>query len=390
LIDNAGSSSPNPVAQALFLGSRMKVSRYNYAAQFPEGFRELMTDLEQMLVNGAYVLSSEVTAFENAYAAYHGARFAKGVNSGTDALTIALSALDLKPGDEVITHANTFNATVTAIILAGARPVLVDADEQSFLINADQIESEMSARTKAIVPVHLFGKPTPMEPILELASRHGLFVVEDAAQAHGARWHDRCVGSFGNVGCFSFHPSKNLAAAGDGGAVITSDEALAQAIDEIRSLGQRGQNNHVRMGCNSKLDAIQARVLSAKLVYLDRWNAARRKIAAAYRDRLQDLPVGFQSQSASEEHVYHLFQIRTTKRDALRKHLVSAGVDAIVRYPQPIHLQPVFASFNWRRGTFPVSEALARELLCLPIRPDLTEVEIDYVCTQIRSFFSGT
>lgn len=226
-----------------------------------------------------------------------------------------------------------------------------------------------------------------MNPILQVASRHGIRVVEDAAQSHGARLCHQMTGAFGVAGCYSFHPSKNLAAAGDGGMIVTNDAALAQAIDEVRSLGQRGQNHHVRPGFNTKLDSLQARILQEKLPFLTEWNAQRRTVAAAYRAGLAELPLQFQAESPDEEHVYHLFQIRSPRRDSLLKHLLAAGVDAVVRYPQPVHLQPAFARFDWRIGQFPVSEALAGELLCLPIRPDLSSEQIAHVCRAVREFF---
>lgn len=365
----------------------MKVGRYNYASQLEDSIDAILSDIRSMLLSGRYILSSEVEEFERALAAFHGTRFAVGVNSGTDALVIALMALGIGQGDEVITQANTFYATVAAIRLAGAKPVLVDAEEDSFLINQHQLPAAVTSRSRALIPVHLFGKPTPMVQLLTFAREKGLFVIEDAAQAHGARWCGRMVGSFGDVGCLSFHPSKNLAAAGDAGAVLTNVAEVAEQIEQCRALGQQGQNNHVRLGANSKLDAIQARVLYAKLPHLECWNRSRRTVAALYRERLAGLPLRFQSSDPNEEHVYHLFQIRTEARESLLEHLRQSGVDAIVRYPVPIHLQPAFADCGWRKGDFPVAERLANELLCLPIRPDLTEPEIDYVTGCVRSFY---
>ncbi|REK09985.1 MAG: DegT/DnrJ/EryC1/StrS family aminotransferase [Planctomycetota bacterium] len=367
----------------------MKIARYNYPDQFGDQLDAVVDDVRQMLVAGRYILSAEVSDFEQAFAGYVGTRFAKGVNSGTDALVLALAALGIGPGDEVITAANTFNATVAAIRLAGATPVLVDADEQSFLLDVKQLPAAITQRTKALLPVHLYGKPCPMGEIMRIAQSASLLVVEDAAQAHGAKVDGKRVGSFGQAGCFSFHPSKNLAAAGDAGMLVTSDEAVDQFCQKARSLGQEGQNNHVILGGNTKLDAIQARVLSAKLPRLDAWNAQRRQVAAAYRERLADLPLGCQSTSPDEEHVYHLFQVRTPRRDELLTYLKERGVDAVTRYPQPIHLQEAFAGC-WKPGQFPVAEALCNELLCLPIRPDMGEDEIDYVATTVRSFFEGT
>ncbi len=367
----------------------MKVSRYNYPHQLGEGVEELMEDFRRMLLGGHYILGEEVGAFEAQFAAYLGARHVRGVNTGTDALILALLALGVGVGDEVITQANTFNATVTAIRAVGATPVLVDADDHAFAISLEQLEDAVTERCRAIIPVHLYGKPAPMQPILELARSRGIAIVEDAAQAHGARLNGVRVGTLGDLGCFSFHPSKNLSAAGDGGAVATNDPDLEQQVAMRRVLGQRAQNQHVVFGLNSKLDAIQARILSHKLPRLDRWNEQRRHIAAMYRQRLNGLPLRFQSTSADEEHVYHLFQIRTDRRDGLLAELRSCGIDAVVRYPIPIHLQPAFDDLGWKPGQFPTSERLANELLCLPIRPDMTEAEVGLVVDYVHAFFSG-
>jgi len=366
----------------------MKVARYDYRSQF-ERFDEFIAELSQMIANGHYVLSEEVKQFEAAFARYLGCSYIAGVNTGTDALTSALRVLELQPKDEVVTQANTFNATVTAICLAGVTPVLVDADEETFLMNRDQALATMCSKTRVVLPVHLYGKPTPMRELLRECEKQGIELVEDAAQAHGARIDGRRVGTLGVLGCFSFHPSKNLAAAGDGGAVATNRADLHDQLTLLRALGQRGQNEHVTLGCNSKLDAIQARVLSWKLSELDRWNEQRRSVARAYRARLLDVQVKFQAWDEQEEHVFHLFAIRTEQREKLQAHLQASGVDAVVRYPVPIHLQPVFSDRGWRKGQFPVAETLARELLCLPIRPNLTTDEIDYVCDCVRHFFDG-
>lgn len=365
----------------------MKVKRYDYAKQFGDAPAELFTELQQMVLQGRYILSDEVVAFERAFAKWIGARNCVGVNSGTDALILAFRALGIGAGDEVITQANTFYATVAAICLVGATPVLVDADPRTFQMDVNQLESAITPRTKAIAPVHLYGKPAQMAPILDIARGHGVRVVEDAAQSHGATYNGQRVGTLGDIGCFSFHPSKNLAAAGDGGAVVTADDALADRMRVLRSLGQREQNKHVALGLNSKLDAIQAKILSWKLPALDGWNASRREIASAYRARLSGLPVYFQSEDADEQHVYHLMQLGCARRDALLGHLLQSGIDAVVRYPEPIHLQEAFSSFGWRKGQFPNAEKLATELLALPIRPDMALEEVDYVCGLVREFF---
>ena len=361
--------------------------RYNYRAQFEPGFDTLLKDLGAMLLDGQYVLSSHVSDFERAFAKFNGSAHCVGVNTGTDALLIVLRGLGIGAGDEVITQANTFHATVAAIELSGAKPVLVDADEESFLIDVPSVRAAITPRTRAVIPVHLFGKPTPMTELLALSREKGFVVIEDAAQAHGARVGGKRVGSFGIAGCFSFHPSKNLAAAGDAGAIITDDPTLAHQIAQIRALGQRDQNDHVVVGYNSKLDSLQARILSHKLERLDEWNEQRRGRAALYRDALRDLPLSFQREDPNEEHVYHLFQIRSGYRDDLLAHLKRHRVDAVVRYPVPIHLQPAFQHHGWSISQFPVAERLAKELLCLPIRPDLTEDDVAFVSDCVRSFF---
>ena len=329
------------------------------------------------------------SAEKTTLAEFLGARYVRGVNTGTDALVVALRALGIGPGDQVVTQANTFHATVGAVDLVGAEPVLVDVDPETFLIDKRQLRDAIGPRTRALMPVHLYGKPTPMAEIVALAEAHGLFVIEDAAQAIGARIEGQSVGTFGHFGCFSFHPSKNLAAAGDGGAVVARNAELDEALRRQRELGQVGQNNHVVVGFNTKLDALQARILSWKLPRLEEWNEHRRKVAGWYRERLAGLPLGFQARTEGETHIYHLFQVRTAERDSLLAHLRARDIDVVVRYPTPIHLQPAFAAKGWKAGQFPVAERLARELLCLPIRPDIGIDEIDYVTDCIHDFFQN-
>lgn len=365
----------------------MQIKRYDYENQFGDRLPTLIQDIERMLRQGKYVLTQEVQDFEEMFGKYLDVSHVCGLNSGTDALVLALRTLGVAPGDEVITQANTFHATVAAICLAGATPVLVDADEERFLIDTEKIAASITSKTRAIMPVHMYGNPTPMKSILKLASEHEIHVVEDAAQAHGAKMDGQRVGTFGEIGCFSFHPSKNLAAAGDGGVLVTQDAQIADEVRKLRNLGQSGQNHHVVIGYNSKLDSIQARILSEKLPQLDTWNTDRRRIASCYQQQLSDLPIRFQQVSPGGEHVYHLFQIRTDRRDELHDYLQSVGVDCIIRYPTPIHLQPAFASYGWKPGQFPVAEILALELLCLPIRPSMPDAEIEYVTEHVRTFF---
>lgn len=362
------------------------VPRYDYQEQFGNT-SSLLEDILALLVSGEYVLGPLVTQFENAFANYCGCAKAKGVNSGTDAILIALKALGIGPGDAVIFPANTFNATAAAIELAGATPVPVDAEQATFLLDQRALPDAINANTRVIIPVHLFGKPVQMEGLLELASRKGIMILEDAAQAHGASVGGKRVGSFGIAGCFSFHPSKNLAAAGDGGAIVTDDLGLSQRIDLYRALGQVTQNEHVVVGLNSKLDSLQALILSAKLSQLDGWNNSRKEIAGWYISQLAGLPISFQAQSPNEVHVYHLFQLRTVERDRLLQFLKKRGIDAVIRYPVPIHLQPAFRRRGWRPGQFPVAESLAKELLCLPLRPHMPEGEVAFVIDAVRDFY---
>ncbi len=366
----------------------LQCPRYNYAAQFGPEVDTLLGELRGILLGGNYILSAEVSRFEQTFASYTNCQFARGVNSGTDALLISLMALGVGKGDEVITQANTFHATVAAVQLAGATPVLVDADEDSFLMDVTQVPAAVTDRTRVLLPVHLYGKPTDLSELLRIAKPQQLHLVEDAAQAHGASINGQQVGGIGTAGCFSFHPSKNLAAAGDAGAIVSNDRMLVERIDCLRSLGQKGQNDHVVVGVNSKLDAVQASILSWKLGRLDEWNRARERVADAYRVRLEDLPLTFQRTDPDERHVYHLFQVRTKRRAALLAHLRRNGVDAVVRYPIAVPHQPAFAHWGWRPGQFPVAERLANELLCLPMRPDMQEAEVEYVCRRVRDFFN--
>ncbi len=368
----------------------MQVRRYDYMAQFGDQLPKLVAEIDRMLRDGNYVLSNEVRQFEEAFGAYLDVAHVYGVNSGTDALIVGLRALGIGPGDEVVTQANTFNATVAAICLVGATPKLVDVDSETFLLDLDILAQSVTSKTRAVIPVHLYGKPTPMGRIMDLSAKLDFAVIEDAAQAHGARTGDRRVGTIGQIGCFSFHPSKNLAAAGDAGALVSGHAKIAEKVECLRALGQSGQNHHVTIGYNTKLDAIQALILKEKLSRLDAWNEDRRRLAARYRHRLAEAPVQFQRVDSGEEHVFHLLQVRTDRRDALFQHLRSADIDCVIRYPTPIHLQPAFADYGWKCGQFPVAEQLANELLCLPIRPDMSLAEVDYVSDQVLSFYLGS
>lgn len=366
----------------------MKARRYDYAGQI-EDWPALLARIEDVLRSGRYVLGAEVGAFEEELADYLGAERTLGVNCGTDALLLAYRACGLGPGDRAITQANTFHATVSAMRTLGVEPVLVDAHPETFVLDAAALEEVPLDSVRAVVPVHLYGRPCDMDAIAGYAKRNALEVVEDAAQAIGARWRGRRVGTFGRFGAISFHPSKNLAAAGDGGAIVLRDGGDAPVLEALRALGQVGQNDHHHVGINSKLDTIQAVVLSDKLARLDTWNADRRRVAASYRERLSGLPLRFQDDPEELEHVYHLFYVRAERRDGLLEFLREHGVDAVVRYPTPIHLQPAFDDGPWKVGQFPVAEALAREGIALPIRPGMGEEEIEHTVACIREFYGG-
>lgn len=367
------------------------VERSNFAYEFSEISEIVLKEIEAALLAGRYILSEEVDRFENAFATYTGTKYALGVNSGTDALWIALEALDIGPGDEVITVANTFHATALAIMRTGATPVLVDARVDDFLMDQEQVVSKLTPRTKAIIAVHLFGLAQDLSALVALCNERGIALVEDCAQATGAIINGQKVGTYGDIGCFSFHPSKTLAGAGDGGAITTNNEAIANRIRSLRYFGQRQPKIHSEQGHNSKLDTLQAIALYHKLPFLDRWNELRRRQAVAYMNGLSKLSVRFQTMSVTTAHVFHLFQVSelSGRRDLLLAHLSARKIDAVVRYPVPIHLQPAFSSLGYSKGEFPVAESLAISNLCLPIRPDMSTSETNLVLSTIDEFYDA-
>ncbi|MET9915018.1 DegT/DnrJ/EryC1/StrS family aminotransferase [Streptomyces sp. NPDC006476] len=365
-----------------------RVPRYDYPAQFADLDGDLLPRIRELLTSGNYILGDPLSALERSLAEYLDVPHVVGVNSGTDALVLALDALGVGPDDEVITVANTFHATALAILRVGARPVLVDCRPDNYLIDLEQAENAVTQRTKALIVVHMFGQAVDMTAAADLADRYGLALVEDCAQAIGARFDGQPVGSTSNAGCWSFAPSKNLAAAGDAGAVSVRDQELADKLRLLRHFGQTSQNYHEVVAYNSRLDSIQALVLSHKLPLLEDWNRRRREIASDYRAKLSGLPVSFQEGAAPDEHVYHLFQLRTRRRDELAESLQAAGIDAVVRYPIPLHLQGAFRSLGHEVGAFPVSEALSRETLCLPLHPALNADQVGYVTEAVHAFFA--
>jgi len=347
---------------------------------------EIDQAISSVLHGGDFILGREVSLFEQEFASYCGARFAVGVDSGTSALELALRGFRVGPGDEVITVANSYIASVLAISHTGATPVLVDADPKTCTISIAAVENAISPRTRAIIPVHLYGQPADMDPILQIARKHGLFVVEDACQAHGAIYKGRRVGSIGDAAAFSFYPGKNLGAYGDAGAVVTNDEGHARTIQQLRNYGQIEKYKHQIKGYNRRLDTLQAAVLRVKLAHLDTWNAARRRHAACYTAFLADAGVLTPHEASYGSSVWHLYVIHTPRRDELKVCLSERGVTAGIHYPVPIHLQPAYADLEYKRGDFPVAERSAQQCLSLPIYAELSESIIHYVADEVREF----
>lgn len=352
----------------------------NPLAQYLALKDDIDTAIETALANGKYILGDEVQAFEQEFAAYCGARHCIGVANGTEALQLALMALDIGPGDEVITVSHTATATVAAIVATGATPVYADIDERSFNIDPDGIESLITDRTRAIVPVHLYGQAAEMNAILALAHRHKLFVVEDSAQAAGAELDGSMVGSLGNAASFSFYPTKNLGAIGDGGAVLTNDDGLADEIRSLRQYGWKQRFSSARHGINSRLDELQAAILRVKLAHLDAFNASRRELADLYETGLQhgQLPI----ELANNKHVYHLYVIRSQFRDELLDYLHKKEIAAGIHYPLPVHKQAAYAD---NKQSLPVTEKIVSEILSLPMYPELGD-DIVNVINAVNTF----
>jgi dTDP-4-amino-4,6-dideoxygalactose transaminase len=345
---------------------------------------EVERAVRELLDRGDFILGGEVDRFEADYAAFIGARHAIGVGTGLSAIELALRAFGISSGDEVITPANTFIATVLAIVGVGATPVFVDMDPATYGIDARAIGAAVTSRTRAIVPVHLYGQPVDLDAVMAVANRHNLLVIEDAAQAHGARYKGRRAGSVGHAAAFSFYPSKNLGAIGDGGMITTNDDAAAERIRLLHNYGQRVKYHHSIAGTNSRLDTVQAAVLRIKLPHLDGWNAARRRHADAYAARLAGhvrTPVA----ADGVEHIYHLYVIEVEQRDTVQKQLKARQIDTGIHYPVPAHLQEACASLGYKAGAFPATEAAAARVLSLPMFPELSDRQIEYVADALRS-----
>ncbi len=374
-------------AEAQSTGVRVPFARLDF--DDPELLEELMGAVRQVAERGAFTLGDQVEELERELAAYCETDFAVGVASGTSALELALRALEVGPGDQVIVPTNSFIATAEAVSAAGATPLLVDVDPDTHLIDAEIVAAALTPRVRCVIPVHLFGATVEMGPIVELAREAGIHVVEDACQAHGARHHGARVGSLGQIGCFSFYPTKNLGAWGDAGAVVTSSPRLAERVRLLRAHGERPRYRHRVVGATARLDALQAAVLRRKLRRLDTWNRRRRELGAALRRRLCDgeaidLPATGPERIA--DHVYHLFVVRCAQRDALRAHLAGRGVASAIHYPTPIHLTEAYAHLGLPAGSLPVSEMLAEQICSLPLFPGMTDEELRQVAQAALAF----
>jgi dTDP-4-amino-4,6-dideoxygalactose transaminase len=357
----------------------------------PAQLRPLRKELDAVIAktidNCSFCLGPDVAQFEQDFARFCGAKHALGFNSGTSALHVAMLLLNIKPGDEVISTPHTFVATSWAISYVGAKPVYVDIDDQTFNIDPKLIEKAITPRTKAIMPVHLYGHPFDLDPILEICRKHKLPLVEDACQSHGAKYKGKIVGTFGEMSGFSFYPGKNLGACGEGGALVTNSDAYAARAKSLREHGSTQRYYHDEVGFNYRMEGIQGGVLGVKLKHLDAWTAGRRRVAKRYHELLADTPLQLPTEASWAESVYHLYVVRHPRRDELKKHLEANKVGCALHYPMPLHLQKCYASLGYKEGSFPVAEKAARECLSLPIYPELTDEQTQRVSAVIHDFF---
>ncbi len=360
-----------------------KVAFVDLYAQHQEVEQELLEVFQRVLKKSSFILGPEVVAFEQAFAQYVGAKECLAVNNGTTALQLVLEALEIGPGDEVITVANTFIATAEAISAVGARPVFVDADPVSYTMDPQLVEAAITPKTKALLPVHLYGQSADLDALMAIAKRHNLYLVEDACQAHGATYKGKRVGAFGIAGCFSFYPGKNLGALGEGGGIVTNDPVFAQKMRMLRDHGSTKKYEHSMPGYNFRLEGLQGGFLNVKLKKLDKWNGRRREIAKRYQELLADVPITLPSEMGWGEHVYHLYVIQADDREALKQSLTDAGIETGLHYPVPLHLQVAYKELGYEKGAFPVSEHLSSHILSLPMHPYLTDAEVERVANVV-------
>lgn len=362
----------------------IKVQYLDLKTQYQSIKPEIDAAIARVLDSGQFVLGPEVSEFEKAFAAYSKTSECIALNSGTSALHLALIAAGIGAGDEVITSPFTFVASVAAILYARARPILVDIDPRSFTLDPSKIEAAITPRTKAILPVHLYGQPAHMDPIMDIARRHKLVVIEDAAQAHGAQYKGRPVGSIGHMACFSFYPGKNLGAYGEGGAVATNNSEYARTVRMLRDWGQDRKYHHVLRGYNYRMEGFQGAVLGVKLRHLERWTETRRNLVQQYNRLLSECELEVPREMSGVRHVYHVYTIRSKERDRLQKALAEDGVQTGIHYPVPVHLQPAYADLGYGLGSFPEAEAAAKQVLSLPLYPELSLQNVSYVADAVK------
>lgn len=348
--------------------------------------QEMLQVIQRVLKSGWFILGEETEKFEEEFSKYIGAKFGIGVNSGSDALYLAVKSLGISIGDEVITVSHTMISTVDAITRNGAKPIFVDIDPETYLMDVSKVEAKISDKTRAILPVHLYGQPVDMDPLMEIAENYGLNVIEDACQAHGAKYRNAKVGSIGDIGCFSFYPTKNLGAYGDGGMLTTSNKELADKLIKIRNYGQSAKYYHDFVGVNSRLDEIQAAILRSKLRHLDEWNEKRRTTAKLYTDLLSKTEVTTPIEKEYAKHAYHLYVIRHKHRDKLQEYLLKQGVQTLIHYPIPVHIQKAYM----RSDNLPITEKICGEILSLPIYPWLKEDEVKTISENIHNKCGGS
>jgi dTDP-4-amino-4,6-dideoxygalactose transaminase len=364
----------------------MTIPLVDLKAQYASIKPEIDAAIQRVITNTSFILGKEVSEFEKNFAAFCQAQHCVGTDSGTAALHLALLLCDVKPGDEVITTTHTFIATAEVISVIGAKPVFVDIDPRTYNIDPQQIERAITPRTKAIIPVHLYGQPAEMDAILAIARKHNLRVIEDAAQAHGAEYRGKRAGSMGDIACFSFYPGKNLGAYGDAGAIVTNNAELAECARLLRNHGRRDKYEHLIVGYGYRLDALQAAILGAKLPHLDAWNARRRAIADYYTELLTNTDVITPYVPPHITPIYHIYCIRHKNRDGLQKHLQARGIETGIHYPIPLHLQPVYQNLGYKVGDFPNAEKAANEILSLPIYPELTDAQVEMIVQAVKEF----
>ncbi len=368
----------------------MNVPFVDLKTQYHQIKDEILKEINEVLDNTAYVCGKKAKKFEEDFAKLHDIKFCIALSSGTDALHTALIAIGIKPGDEVIVPVNTFIATSETISLCFARPVFVDHDEKTYNIDVNKIEKAITSKTKAVIPVHLYGQPAEMDKILEIAKKHNLYVIEDCSQAHLSTYKEKKIGGLGHIGTFSFYPGKNLGAYGEAGAVVTNDEELYQKMLRFRQHGSIKKYYHDIEGHNYRIEEIQAAVLNVKLKYIDKWTNSRRVIAQKYSEKLSTISPELITPFCPNyiKAVYHLYVVRAKNREKLMDYLEKQGVQTALHYPLPLHLQKAYNYLNYKEGDFPVAEKCCREILSLPMFPEITDAQVDYVTEKIKSFYS--